>query len=150
MRDDHRAGPIDDGVGEDFARVDDRPVYQAHGDDADRDEFVGTVEGCAEKTFLLPIGPMCDERMEIARSRYSPFPNSIETPTQFEGCRYRCRLRFAHAGKRAQFGRVGRLGSGFDEGENLFGQRQHALSLDSRSENRRKQLGVSEMTGALL
>ncbi len=63
MRDDYTGGAISDGVGKNFARVNQASGERADGNDALVDEPVGAVEREADEVFLLfvtNIGKLLD------------------------------------------------------------------------------------------
>ena len=67
---DDGGSPVGERAGEDFSGMGESPVHKADGDNADIDDFIGAIDGGAQKVFLFSIGVVSYVRDQIGWTRY--------------------------------------------------------------------------------
>ncbi|HUW39406.1 MAG TPA: hypothetical protein VMV90_00230 [Rectinemataceae bacterium] len=120
----------------------DGSVHEADRNDPRRDELVRSVERAADETFLLAVGPVRDERPDVARGGHPLFAETVGPPAEFERGGHGASLGFAHAAYPPENGEVGDGSGDVQETKHLVGQGLHAFPVHSRADERGYELAV--------
>jgi len=86
--DEDGAGPVCNGLREDFTRMDYCSIYEAYSHNADGYDVVGAIEGAAEEAFLLAVVKVAYQLPGIGGTAYMAFPDAEEALAEFQGCGY--------------------------------------------------------------
>ena len=82
--DENGAGAVGDGFRVDFSGMDNGPVDEPDGDDADGYHVVCAVEGATKEAFLLVVVEVPDELPGVFRAADAPFPDTEKAPAQLK------------------------------------------------------------------